>query len=221
MQFMIDHYRNKFPGCHIIVYDNMSTDRSVEIAKANNCEIIMYNTNDQICDSKYLEIKNNCWKSSKTDWVLICDMDELLEIDETLLRIEETKGTTIINSIAYNMVNMNDDCELKIMDHGIRIPMYDKNLCFNRASIADINYAPGCHTIDPIGNISYSSTNYLLRHYVYVNVDLFVNKYQLYASRLSQENLKNKWGSHYMKTKQQIIAEFNYARSVAVKIGQI
>jgi hypothetical protein len=66
IQFMIDHYRSRFPNCHIVVYDNESTDNTVAIAKANNCEVITYCTNNQIQDRKYLEIKNNCWKKSKT-----------------------------------------------------------------------------------------------------------------------------------------------------------
>ena len=39
IQFIIDFYRKRFPDCHIVVYDNKSTDNTVEIAKNNNCEI--------------------------------------------------------------------------------------------------------------------------------------------------------------------------------------
>ena len=65
-----------------------------EIALANKCKVIQYNTNDQIDDNKYLEIKNNCWKKAKTDWVLVCDVDELLNITYSDLVREDAKGTT-------------------------------------------------------------------------------------------------------------------------------
>jgi len=63
LPFMIKWYRERFPNCLIIVYDNESTDRSVQIALENNCKVISYSTNNQLSDSKYLEIKNNCWKT--------------------------------------------------------------------------------------------------------------------------------------------------------------
>src|SRR3989338_8384979 len=104
IQFMIDHYRTRFPGCRIVVNDNMSTDNTVKIARANGCQVIPYDTNNQIQDRRYMEIKNNCWKDAKTDWVLICDMDELLEINANQLKTEEKSGTTIVRSTFYTMV---------------------------------------------------------------------------------------------------------------------
>ena len=65
---MIKWYRERFPNCLIIVYDNESTDRSVQIALENNCKVISYSTNNQLSDSKYLEIKNNCWKTDYTSY---------------------------------------------------------------------------------------------------------------------------------------------------------
>ena len=96
IQFMIDHYRERFPGCRIVVYDNISTDDTVKIALANGCEVIPYDTGGQLQDSRYIQIKNNCWKDAKTDWVLVCDLDELLDIDEAELRREESLGTTMV-----------------------------------------------------------------------------------------------------------------------------
>ena len=80
IKFMIEHYRSRFPNCHIIVYDNYSTDNTVEIASALGCEIRYFDTNNQIFDNKYLELKNNFWRDAQTDWVLVCDVDELLNI---------------------------------------------------------------------------------------------------------------------------------------------
>lgn len=213
IKFLIDHYRARFKDCHVVVYDNESTDKTVEIAQENNCEIITYRTNNQIVDSKYLEIKNNCWKNAKTDWVLICDVDELLDIDSQQLQEEGFLGTTIIQAEGYNMINMEDSTDLQQMNHGVRSTAYDKSYCFNRKLIQEINYAPGCHVAVPSGTVQYSGPSYPAYHYNFVNLELSLEKYRNYGKRLSKENLDKGWGLHYLFGEEKIRAEFQDLRS--------
>ena len=127
LPFMIKWYRERFPNCLIIVYDNESTDRSVQIALENNCKVISYSTNNQLSDSKYLEIKNNCWKTATTDWVLVCDVDELLDINENILN---TTDYNIIGGKGYEMCgNIND--KIEDINQGVYTSGYSKLLCFN------------------------------------------------------------------------------------------
>lgn len=81
----IAHYRAMFPDCAITVYDNMSSDATVDIALSENCEVVPYDTGGKLSDAKYLEIKNHCWKQAKSDWVLVCDADELCFITQSHL----------------------------------------------------------------------------------------------------------------------------------------
>lgn len=201
---MIDHYRKRFPNCHIVVYDNESTDQTITIAKNNNCEIISYNTNNQISDSKYLEIKNNCWKSAKTDWVLVCDVDELLNITEDQLKEEDNSGITIIKSEAYNMINMYDNFDLVNIKHGSRCSPYDKSYLFKKSVISEIRYSPGCHSCSPLGIVRFGKQPYKLYHYKCINPDFHAARYKDYAGRLSAENIRNGWGSHYSQDEQAI-----------------
>jgi len=220
IQFMIDHYRERFPNCHIVVYDNESTDNTVAIAKTNGCEVITYCTNDQISDKKYLEIKNNCWKTAKTDWVLICDMDELLEISEDDLKREDAAGNTIIKAEGYNMVNMEDNLDLANIKYGSRCSPYDKSYCFKRKLIKEINYTPGCHHCSPVGLVKSSDKTYLLYHYKCLNPDFQVARYKAYAQRLSPENKKNNWGDHYMQAEQDIRNGYPIWRAGTSKIRE-
>jgi FkbM family methyltransferase len=220
IEFMIDHYRYKFPGCHIVVYDNMSTDRTVELARINGCEVISYDTNNQISDSKYLEIKNNCWKTAKTDWVLVCDMDELLNINYEQLKTEDAKGVTIIKSEAYNMVNMEDNYDLANIKYGSRCNPYDKSYLFKKSVISEINYTHGCHKAKPIGTIKYSDTPYILYHYKCINPDFMVNRYIEYNKRLSDDNKKHGWGNHYSQSPEVVRDTFLTARTYVEKIFQ-
>lgn len=218
IKFLIDHYRSRFTDCEIIVYDNMSTDKTVSIAESYDCKIIYYDTNEQISDSKYLQIKNNCWKSANTDWVLVCDVDELLDINESQLQEEEILGSNIIISEGYNMINMEDNCDLQTINHGVRCFGYDKLYLFNKKFINEINYEAGCHKANPIGIINYSKNSYPAYHFNFINIELSIEKYKIYAERLSPENIKNGWGSHYLFSEDKIREEFADIRSKAIKL---
>ena len=176
---MIKHYRDRFPNCHIVVYNNNSTDNTKQIAESNNCEVIFYNTHDQVNDDMLRNLKNNCWKSAQTDWVVVCDVDEMLNITKSELINEEYKGSTIITTECWNMVNMEDNYDFENVKHGIREPMYDKRILFNKKHINNINYVHGCHKCNPIGNIKYSEQNYKLYHYKYFNPEYSVMRHNL------------------------------------------
>lgn len=218
IQFMIDHYRERFPDCKIVVYDNMSTDDTVKIALANGCEVIPYDTNGQLQDSRYLKIKNNCWKDTATDWVLVCDLDELLDINNDQLKMEEKLGTTMVRCEFYDMINLKNDLDIAGMKYGVKSPMPGKFCLFNKKFIKEINYEPGCHECKPIGTIRYSNQTYRLYHYVSVGENVTIEKFKIYKKRLSPENIKNGWGSQYLMTPEEIRQEYAEERSKATKI---
>jgi hypothetical protein len=217
---MIDFYRSRFPACNFVLYDNYSTDNTVNIAKANNIEIIQFDTNDKFSDLKHIEIKNNCWKSAKTDWVLTCDMDELLDINEKQLKSEELSGVSLIKSEGYNMVNMPGFNRLEDVRYGERTDRYDKPYLFNKKYISEINYDVGCHGSNPIGRVVKSDTSYKAYHYRFISEQMAIKRYKSYSYRLSDENLKNGWGKHYLKSDEELIVEFESIRKNAIKLIQ-
>ncbi len=215
LQYMIDHYRSKFPGCNIVIHDNESTDSTVDIAKNNNCKIVPFMTNNRHDDASMTVLKNNCWKSSITDWILVCDPDELLDINEEQLKKEESLGVTIIKSEGWNMVNMEDNYDFANIKYGTRVPQYDKSYLFNKKYISDINYSAGCHGCTPIGSVKRSDTAYKLYHYHCINPDYLVARYQWTAKRLSQANIQNGMGTYNIKTEEEIRAAYEGGRSQA------
>lgn len=218
IQFMIDHYRSRFVNCKIVVYDNMSTDRTVAIAKQNNCEVIQFNTNNVFEIKKQMEIQHNCWRNSNTDWVLICDVDELLDINEQQLQDETSLGSTIIKSEGYNMINMEDNLDINNMKFGARAPLHDKYYLFNKKFITEINYEAGCHISHPIGIVMLSNIAYKAYHYHFINEELLIKKYKTYSIRLSPNDIKNGWGFHYFLTQKKIKEEFMDLRSKAIRL---
>lgn len=215
---MIDFYRKRFPDCQIILYDNYSDDDTVKIAKNNGVEVILFDSNNTLNDLKHIEIKNNCWKNASTDWVLTCDMDELLDITQDQLKEEESRGVSIIKSEGYNMVNLEGDTTLETIKYGERSDRYDKAYLFNKKLITEINYEVGCHESKPIGTIKYSDTAYKAYHYRFISIELSMKRYNYYSKRLSKENIKNAWGLHYLKTEQELLDEFNILRQRAIKL---
>lgn len=201
LPFFIEHYRKNFPNCIIKIYDNESTDNTCNIAKENNCEVITYNSNNTLSDEIYLDIKNNVWKNSTTDWNLVCDVDELCIINQNNLEEEELINTTIIRFQSYDMVNMSDNpenIELKQISYGVRHPLYDKDLLFNKKFVSQINYQPGCHRSNPIGIIKYSNTEYKMLHYKYIGENFVVKRYEHFKQRMSEKNKKLGWGYQYL-----------------------
>ena len=209
LQKFIDHYRTRFPNCEITIYDNMSTDNSRQIAIKNGCKIIDYDSNNQIRDDLYLEIKNNCWKNANTDWVLICDVDEFLDINQEQLQKE---NCSIISSKGYNMVNLEDDLIFDNIKFGIRAKQYDKYYLFNKSKIKEISYEAGCHSANPKGEIKFSKNIYNLFHYTMLSEQYLIDRYKRNYERLSSINKKYGWGIQYKENEQIIKDRFNQAK---------
>lgn len=219
LQYMIDHYRSRFPNCHIVLYDNESTDDTKKIALSNNCEVRLFETGNKVDDLKITDLKNSCWKTANTDWVLVCDIDELLNITEQQLKDEEKLGNTIIRSEGWNMVNMEDNYDFANIKHGTRVSQYDKYYLFNKKHIKQINYTAGCHNASPVGVKKLSDNIYKLWHYKCINPDYLVKRFKVTAERLSDVNKKLGMGTYWLnQTDESIRAGYNNGKASAQRV---
>jgi hypothetical protein len=142
------------------------------------------------------------------DFVLVCDVDEWLNIDYPYLN---NTTASIIQSKWCNMVNLKDDLDIDRIDHGVIYNQFKgKCLCFNRTRIKEINYQYGCHDCYPVGDVVFSSDTPLLLHYKYINLQYLINRYKEYASRLSDHNKKHGLSFHYKFSARKIKREFNW-----------
>lgn len=211
LPYFIRHYRDRFPNCKIVVYDNQSTDDTVSIAQYYGCEVRVNDTGGTLDDMRYLEIKNNCWKGVN-DWVIIADCDEFVDIWAA-----DLEHSNIYYGIGYNMVNMFDTLHIDNIDHGVRAISYDKLYCFHSSVLVDTNYNAGAHTdTHKPSDIQKKSVN--CHHYKYINPDYMVKRHAQFAKRLCETNKKRGFGGHYQYSEQQIRAEFEQARQNATKI---
>jgi hypothetical protein len=218
LPFMIKWYRDRFPNCKIVVYDNYSTDNTEKIALENNCEVIKFDTNNEFRDDIHMQIKNTCWKDAKTDWVITCDTDELLNIDSNELKNEQDKGTTIIKTLGWNMVNLNNKIVFEKIEHGFIHIHQSKKILFNKSKVKEMNYDVGAHNIKPKGVILYSEKVYNLCHFKYLSGDYLVERYKTLNSRLSQINIRNRWGTHYNAKEENLRTSFENSKKGLTKI---
>jgi hypothetical protein len=201
------------------VYDNESTDGTKNIClNTPNLTYIPYYTGNKLSDSTYLKIKNNAWKHAETDWVIVCDADEFLEVNQRNIEEFDNFEDRLVQGYGYNMCNVEGLEDVTQIKHGVRATQYDKTLLFNRKYIKEINYSAGCHSCEPIGDVSKSVISFPLYHMKFIDVDLLVNKYKSYASRLSDENKQMRWGYHYEQAEQEIRDSYHNWAKIVKKI---
>lgn len=204
----------------IIVYDNFSTDNTVQLLKKNKrVEIRPHDSGNEIRDDMYLDIKNNCWKEArgKADWVIIVDFDEIftravntgtgkLKFDLDLSDAYDFRFH-LIQPCGYNIFleamplyeNINP---LSYNLKGCYDTYSEKPCCFRPDKIREINFFPGCHEAKPEafrGHVHILRVpQYKLLHFRYCNLELYFRKLNQYRRRMSDYNLISGLGGHYM-----------------------
>lgn len=211
---MVNHYRKYIPSCKITIYDNESNDNSVEIAKSLGCEVVIFSTNNKTDNHKFLEIKNNCWKHVKSGWIIVIDMDEFLCVTENQLKMEKENGTSILTIKGIDMIGeskLNDisDIDLQKINRYLDNQYESKKLCFLRQSIDEINYTPGAHSCNPIGNIKYSKNVYINRHNCFLGLEFLINRYKERFERSKEERSNFGFGIHYIEDVKLITEKYN------------
>jgi glycosyltransferase involved in cell wall biosynthesis len=216
LPYFIQFYKNRFPTSevNIIIYDNESTDNTIQIAKEAGCKIFTYSTNNTYNEIEHIRIKNNCWKESTADWIFIVDCDEFVNINENELENITEKGYTLVNTVGYNMINTILDIPNTIL--GTRSIWYDKMSLFMPKYISEINYNPGCHSCTPSGEkISIYANQIKLLHYKRLSLEYYLNRIQLSRNRLSDINKHYRLGTHFQASDEEHIEDFNKILSEA------
>ena len=216
----VRHYRRHFPQAMFVVYDNESTDGTRKICDELGLQVSTHATHGLVSDSALTALKNNCWKSAPTDWVLVCDIDEWLGISSAELAAEAALGTTIIRSEAWDMVAMHDADPVDEITRGVRSPIYDKWVLFDHSKISESNYDPGAHNMGPVGTVRVSDTCYKLFHMRHLGVRHTLARIQYTHARLSPENRAQGWGTQYFDVPEEASVVANYAtlRQQAVEV---
>lgn len=226
----INHYKSHLPSANIFIYDNYSTDNSVNIAKEHGCKIAFWDSNNEINDYRYLKIKNNCWKIVKDGWVIVADMDEWLCVTEEDL-IEEQKNNSCLLSIkGYDMIGESKtesltDINLFDIKRAVNCPGESKSLCFYRPAICEMNYSPGAHRCRPIffsneytcAKTFYSKKTYINKHMNYLGLKYIIQK-MIKRYERSHKMRQNKLATHYTNNIREISSRYFYLRKFSFEM---
>lgn len=213
LPLVIKHYK-KFCD-KITILDNFSTDKSREIAESMGCEVKLFG-NKFFDDAENMKVKNECWKRSQADWVIVCDCDEVLfeaERFKDYLKHQHSLDAkwTIFKTQGWQiMSNEMPKYDLLEITNGYEFSNYSKSIMFNPKAITEINYNPGAHRCNPIGDVVWSEETLYILHYKHIGgVERTIKRYKEYQPRMSKNNRKHGWGSHYNRTVSSIREEWN------------
>lgn len=179
----VAYYQSRFPNGTITIFDNHSTDRSCAIAEEMGCNIRTFDTNGQQNEKTMMWVRSNLWKECVTEgWIIMCDMDEWIDITESQLQEEDKKGTTMLMTQGVNMIgeSQKEDCSDIVIGNIVK-GCYDDNMskrvCFKHPDVSP-EYWWGAHTCFPQGNVVYSQKTYLMRHYNYLGEAYLIQKHK-------------------------------------------
>ncbi len=215
---LIRHTLNHYASfcSKITLIDNYSTDRTIDIVKENfpATEIIQFDSNNEIRDDLYLVIKNNCWKESTADYVIVCDTDELLYADDLQGQLALARKTRVALPVVTGYDMGSAECPgnyqvpiYKQVVHGVRNQRFDKQIIFDPRKISEINFKPGAHACNPVfrkARLVDKIVEFKLLHYKYLGKDYLYKKHEDYAKRMSELNKKENLGNEYLDGKAHI-----------------
>lgn len=217
----IEHYKQFCDK--IVIYDNMSTDNTKEIALDSGCEVISWEApGGGLNDQCYLDIKSNCYKADRNDydWVMTVDADELYShkdgVNGLLECLEKYKkqGITLPKVRGYNMVGEDDNnLDISKIHKGVADISYSKRCIFNPS--LNMNWDYGCHPqhsqryLDSIpGVVESPEEEVLLYHYKYINLQYVIDRHASYNKRQSEFNKSRNLAVHYAYGKDKIVQEY-------------
>lgn len=160
LPMFLDHYQERFPKCRINIYNDNSTDKTGDYCKSRGCNVIDYISKEPKSDS-ITYIRNNCWKNSKAEWIIMVDQDELINI--SLADLDSIKNYDVIIVKGYNMVATNSS-NPKDFTYGRFHSWYCKPLMF-RKSVGEMNYIGGAHVAFPPEGTRLNRYYFTMFHY--------------------------------------------------------
>ncbi len=194
---MVDFYRKRIKNLVINVYDNGSTDNTVEVAKQLGCIVHYRDTGGQIDDSALANWKSTVWRDSKALWVIVCDTDEWVNVHESWLEVQLVRGYDLIPTEGYNMIDEKN---------GVPNPMHCKT-CVFRPTI-QLTYGIGAHTANASLCNPYPNRVHLYHMKYVMPIEMVIERYKNNALRLSEVNKRHGWGFHYTFDEETIRREY-------------
>lgn len=182
----------------VIILENNSTDKTVEIAQSMGARIWSYKRVDELDECWLLTLKNNCWKTSQADWVIICDADEFV-YHPNLVEILENTDMTIFRPRFFNMFSDKFPTTKGHIQEEVTMGKEENILAkmnlFRPSEIKEINYGVGCHSANPTGNVKLDENSEIFTlHMKFLSRQYVIDRYEIGSKKMSAINKQFGWG---------------------------
>jgi glycosyltransferase involved in cell wall biosynthesis len=227
LPYFLNHY-SKFVD-KIIVYDNMSTDNSINILKDwkdTPIEIRTMDTKDTFDEETLMDLRNNCWKDDTSDYIIVCDVDEFIYNEDIRTFLKKHSFMDYFTPSGYHMIGNKTpkDTTKQLTDvikKGVEDVNYGKNVLFKRVNVKETYYAPGAHLSSFVGKkplINCTTDKLKLLHYKWLSPEYVLSNYKRNQQRMSEHSKENNWGLHYFLTDEEILNKFNNYKKQSKKV---
>jgi glycosyltransferase involved in cell wall biosynthesis len=217
MPYLMRHY-SQFAD--VVILENNSSDNTVALAKSLGAEVWKYDVPDEINDQWYMDVKNNCWKGSTADWVIVGDADEFVYHPDIVRVLHETKATIFLPRL-FNMFSekfpttpgqIYEEVNMGIEGGG-------KMNVFRPSAIQEMNYDAGCHSAHPVGDVQLDVVSPIITlHMRNLSKQYVIDRNARASARLSELNKTMGWGYHYNATPEEIGQYFDNEMTALVKV---
>jgi hypothetical protein len=199
------------------LHDNHSTDDTVKKARDRGCSVEKFGLPGVYEEKTLIELKNTCYLGGISDYVIVCDIDEFLDLnDDDLI----TSTPTLVQSWCWQMFNPKK-VDIDKIKYGSRDWYYDKTLCFKRSEIAEINYQPGAHFCNPKLTSEKIRTIKIRRnmfHYRWLSFDHVVERYSRNSKRLGPSNYEKISQWHWDADEKSLQKQYRHVGKTSVRI---
>jgi glycosyltransferase involved in cell wall biosynthesis len=232
-QLMLPHFLNYYSrfASKIIIYDNQSTDDSVSIAKSYpNVEVRSFDTNGRFSELTLTSIREHCWKNDSADYVIVCDVDEIVYCvgGDLLEFIKNRSEYTVFQPIGFEMISdqFPTDYNRSIIEQlqkGAFSGRFSKMVLFNPREISRMNFTTGSHDASPMGSkvkidAAGQHCRYDLRlfHCKNLGFEYREARHRVLAERLASEEFERfNYGYHYGQVEAEQWKQFEAIKSHA------
>lgn len=150
LDWFVSFYKQRVPNIIIRMYDLGSTDLTKSKAEELGCIVNNFKDFYQHKD----QWRNECWKNIPGDAVVICNINEYVDITPDLF-----KNCTLIQAKGYDISSLDD---LTIQENS-RNYDYDKFCIFDKGTIKEMNYTGGT-SCNPVGFVQIGEKRPILYH---------------------------------------------------------
>jgi hypothetical protein len=146
-------------------------------------------------------------------------MDEWLCVTKEDLFNEYMNNVSILKIVGYDMIGESKQIDLSNIDlHNISkaVPnkFENKNICFYKPFIKNMNYTQGHHLCNPQGIVKYSNKTYILKHLNFLGLEYLINKITQRYNR-SHEARTGGMSIHYTNNINKIKKNYNDKLKIA------